>query len=269
MNVLKRDKKVLVVSMLADGMSVRAVQRVLGVHPVTTLRLLNRVGDYCQSRMDEYLTDLCVESLELDEAWSFVFKKERNRQPGESELWGDQYVFVAQDSLTKVIPCFHLGRRDYANTAQFLKDLTKRVVSCEQVSTDGFGAYRHLVPQYFGRHVAFMQIIKKYAADHDAERRYSPPRVAGVDRVWVQGMPRGDRACTSHVEAQNVGLRTHCKRLSRLTLCFSKKWENLLAALRLHFAAFNFVRKHQSLGMAPALSAGIIGSGWTMADLVP
>ncbi len=90
-----------------------------------------------------------------------------------------------------------------------------------------------------------------------------------MDRVWVSWSPRGDRACTSHVEAQNAGLRTHTKRLTRLTLCFSKKWDNLLAALRLHYAAFNFVRKHESLGTVPAIAAGLISRPWTIADLLP
>lgn len=269
MNVLKREKQVLVASMLAEGSSVRAIQRVLGVHPVTTLKLLNRVGDRCQSLMDEHMQNLRFVSLELDEAWAFVFKKEARKQHGDSYRWGDQYVYVAQDTETKVVPCFWLGRRDYSNTSQFVREVAQRVVRCEQVSTDGWSPYRQLVPLYFGRNTAFMQIIKKYAADLDEQRRYSPPNVVGVNRAWVSGYPRREYACTSHVEAQNAGLRTHCKRLGRLTLCFSKKWDNLLAALRLHYAAFNFVRMHQTLRMAPAVAAGLVPRPLKIADLVP
>lgn len=269
MNVLKREKRVLVVAMLAEGSSVRAVQRVTQVHPVTILRLLNEVGDHCQQLMDEHLQNLQCDALELDEAWTFVHKKESRRRPGDPGTCGDQYVYVAQDQVSKVIPCFRLGRRTHETTAAFLADLRGRVAGTPQLNTDGFAAYRTLVPHFFGRGIHFVQIIKSFAADLAEFRRYAPPKVTGVQRVTVQGSPRVDWSTTSHVEAQNVGLRTHVRRLSRLTLCFSKKWENLLAALRLHFATFNFVRRHNSVGMAPALAARIIKKSWTMADLVP
>jgi len=259
----------MVVSMLADGMSVRAVQRVTGVHPVTTLKLLVRVAERCQQLMDEHMRDLRFETLELDEAWSYVAKKEKRIKPGNPAEWGDQYVFVAQDRLTKVVPCFRLGTRDNATTAEFLADVASRVVGVDQVNTDGWAAYTHGVPEFFGRSVAFCQIIKKFHETLENEHRYSLPAVVGVDRMWRQGMPKHDCTTTSHVEAQNTGLRTACKRLARLTLCFSKKWENLLAALRLHYAAFNFVRRHNTLGMCPALAAGVVSSTMTMSDLVP
>ncbi len=91
----------------------------------------------------------------------------------------------------------------------------------------------------------------------------------GVDRRWVQGYPQRDQASTSHVEAQNVGLRVNTVRLARLTLCFSKKWENLLAALRVHFTVFNFVRKHRTIGTAPGVEAGLIDTPWDVERLVP
>jgi len=50
------------------------------------------------------------------------------------------------------------------------------------------------------------------------------------------------RICTSHIERQNGSLRQWCKRLTRLTYAFSKKWENLRAVLALHFAYYNFCR---------------------------
>ena len=126
-----------------------------------------------------------------------------------------------------------------------------------------------LVRQHLGPRVDHMMIIKKYASEGTPQHPYQPARCVGVDRVWVSGSPRPQWTSTSHVEAQNAGLRAAVKRLARLTLAFSKKRENLLAALRLHFAAFNFVRKHRSLKTTPAVAYGVADGPWTMADLVP
>lgn len=269
MNVLKRDKQVLAVAMLAEGSSVRAVERVTKVHRDTILRLLVRAGERCDELTREHMQQLCFNALELDEAWTFCVKKQRNCKPGDPATWGDQYVYVAQCPETKVVPYFQLGRRCWSTTQVFVRELRRRLDAPCQLSTDGFGPYRDAVREYFGRDCHYMMIIKKFAAESTEVRRYNPPHVVGMDRIWISGSPRGDRACTSHVEAQNAGLRTHTKRLARLTLCCSKKWGNLLAALQLHFAAFNFVRRHTALGTVPAVAAGLIARPWTMADLLP
>jgi hypothetical protein len=76
------------------------------------------------------------------------------------------------------------------------------------------------------------------------------------------------RICTSHIERQNGSLRQWCKRLTRLTCAFSKKWENLRAAVALHFAYYNFCRIHGSIKATPAMAAGLAASRWTLADLL-
>lgn len=268
-NVLKRDKQVLVTSMLADGCSVRSIERVTGVHRDTVLRLLGRVGKHCQRILDERMQNLRFDALELDELWGFVWKKERSRKPNDPVSWGDQYVFIAQDPVSKLVPQFTLGKRTVETTECFINELSSRVLGGVQLSTDGFSAYRAAIRRAFGSQADYMMVVKTYAADQDELRRYSPPRIAGVDRVWIQGFPRAEWVCTSHVEAQNAGLRTALKRFARLTLCFSKKWENLLAAVRLHFAEFNFVRRHNTLRMTPAMAAGLTDRFWKITDLVP
>lgn len=269
MNVLKREKQVLAVSMLADGASVRSVERVLHVHRDTICKLLVRTGKRCQGIMDEELTDLCFNALELDELWSFVYKKQARVKDGNPNH-GDQFIYVAQCPETKLVPCFRLGKRTPNTTHLFMADLASRVAELRQVSTDGYGAYLDAVAERLGRDVAHMVIIKKYATngDEDAQRRYSPPHCVGMDRHVVRGYPRLEWSTTSHVEAQNVGCRMACKRLARLTLCFSKKWENLLAALRLHYCEFNFVRKHRTLGTTPAVAAGLTDRPWPIEWLV-
>ena len=77
-----------------------------------------------------------------------------------------------------------------------------------------------------------------------------------------------DDVCTSYIERQNLTLRLHCRRLTRLTLGFSKKLENFRAAVALNFAYYNFVKRHRTLGMTPAIAAGVAKDYWTVADLV-
>jgi hypothetical protein len=103
---------------------------------------------------------------------------------------------------------------------------------------------------------------------HAVQRRYSPAHVAEAIPTEVRGAPEKDRICTSHIERQNGSLRQWCKRLTRLTYAFSKKWEHLKAALALHFAFYNFCRVHGTLRTTPAVAAGIAGRVWTLQELI-
>ncbi|OFW02607.1 MAG: hypothetical protein A3H94_08325 [Acidobacteria bacterium RIFCSPLOWO2_02_FULL_60_20] len=111
-------------------------------------------------------------------------------------------------------------------------------------------------------------MVKVYASPREGEARYSPADVVGAVPNPVRGNPDPDRICTAHVERQNEPLRQWCKRLTRLTYAFSKKWENLKAAFALHFAYYNFCRIHGSLRVTPAMEAGVAGKIWTIADLM-
>ena len=84
--------------------------------------------------------------------------------------------------------------------------------------------------------------------------------------MW--GNPDPDRICTSHVERQNLSIRMGMRRMTRLTNAFSKKWENLRAAIALHFAYYNFCRVHSSLRVTPAMEAGLTDHVWTLEELV-
>src|SRR5947208_16859652 len=80
--------------------------------------------------------------------------------------------------------------------------------------------------------------------------------------------PNPSKVCTSYIERANLTVRTHCKRLARLTLAFSKKLDNFKAAIALHLAYYNFVKTRGSLRCTPAMEAGIENSTWTVSDLV-
>ena len=89
-----------------------------------------------------------------------------------------------------------------------------------------------------------------------------------VEKTVVSGTPDLALISTSHVEKQNHTLRMHCRRLTRLTNAFSKKFENFQAAVALNFAYYNFVKTHGALKMTPAMAAGVENSHWTVAELV-
>ena len=114
----------------------------------------------------------------------------------------------------------------------------------------------------------YAQLIKIYMqAEIEEQRRYSPPRLAEAIPTAVYGNPDEARICTSHVERQNGSLRQWCKRLTRLTYAFSKKWGHHKAALAFHFGYYNFCRVHGTLRVTPAMQAGIADHVWEVSEL--
>src|SRR5438477_9677060 len=102
-----------------------------------------------------------------------------------------------------------------------------------------------------------------YGQFDSPDARYSPPRISGVISKVRQGDPDPEHVSTSYVERQNLTMRMHLRRLTRLTNAFSKKLVNLKAAIALHFAHYNFVRVHSSLRATPAMAAGISSAIWS------
>ena len=72
----------------------------------------------------------------------------------------------------------------------------------------------------------------------------------------------------TNIESQNLTLRMHCRRLTRLTNAFSKKLENFEAAVSMNFAYYNFCKIHGSIRCTPAMAAGVEKSQWSVAELV-
>jgi hypothetical protein len=110
--------------------------------------------------------------------------------------------------------------------------------------------------------------IKIDGANPDGEQRYSPPVLVETATKIMIGNPDPSRICTSIVERSNLSMRTSIRRLTRLTNAFSKKWDNLRAALALYFAYYNFCRIHSSIRCTPAMESGITQHVWTLRDLL-
>jgi IS1 family transposase len=268
-NNLETEKKVLAVSMLAEGNSIRSIERITGIHRDTIMRLGIRVGEGCKKIMDEKLRGLSCKQIECDEIWGFIGAKRKNAN--RVGAYGDVWTFIALDADTKLIPSFIVGKRDAYHAKEFMDDLASRMSSRIQVSTDSLAAYPDAIERGFGSQVDYGQVVKTYSftnLNQEAASRYSPVDVVKVERTVVSGMPDVSRICTSHIESQNLTLRMHCRRLTRLTNAFSKKFENFQAAVALNFAYYNFCKTHSSLRMTPAQAANVESSAWTVAELV-
>jgi transposase-like protein/IS1 family transposase len=267
---LAEDKALACLGLLVEGMSVRAIERVTGVHRDTILDLLVTVGAKCEKLMDEKIVGLKVNDVQADEVWAFVQMKEKTKKRQEltDETIGDAYTFTAIDRDTKLILCWHLGRRTARDTGIFVEKLERATSSRFQLTTDGFGGYPDAVSYSLGTRVDYAQLVKQYAASVEGERRYSPAECIGAKKFPVIGNPDPARINTSHVERMNLTIRMHTRRLTRLTNAFSKKWSNLKAAMALQFAYYNFCRVHSSIRCTPAMEAGITKTVWTLKDLL-
>jgi len=272
MNVLKQEKKLAVISALVEGNSIRSIERMTNVHRDTIMRLLVSVGNQCTEILDKNLKGFHSKLIEVDEIWTFCKKKERRLTDQERlnpEL-GDQYVFVAIDAETKLIPSYLVGKRNGETALHFMMDLQERLQGNGriQLTSDGFKAYIQAVEDTFGADIDYAQLVKLYSAENPGPGRYSPPRVSEVISTVINGNPNPSLISTSYVERQNLTMRMAIRRFTRLTNAFSKKLTNLKAALALHFAHYNFVRIHKTLRVTPAMAAGVTNKLWGLATLV-
>lgn len=270
-NRLPIEKKVMVVSMLCEGNSIRGIERMTGVNRNTIMNLGVRMGQGCRELMDKLFVDLDSTLIECDEMWGFIGAKQKTVT--QKKLYGKQYgdiwLWVAIDAETKLVPCFAIGGRDQYHANAFMDDLSNRLKHRVQISTDALKAYGDAIERAFGSQVDYGNIIKSFShADLEAQRRYSPPKVIKVKKAAKAGNPDMELVSTSYVEKQNHTVRMHCRRLSRLTNAFSKKRENFEAAVALHYAYYNLCKIHKTVRCTPAMEAGVVQSQWTIADLV-
>lgn len=274
-NVLSAEKRVAVVKCLVEGMSIRATVRMTGVAKNTVTKLLVDLGSVCSDYQDEIMRDLPCKRVQCDEIWSFCYSKQKNvpvEHQGEYG-YGDIWTWVAIDADTKLVPCFMVGDRSYADAYYFIQELAGRLANRIQLTTDGHRVYADAVEDAFGSEIDYAQLHKIYKKEtRPDESRYSPARCVGLDQRVIQGRPNPKHISTSYIERQNLTMRMGMRRFTRLTNAFSKKAENLAAAVALHFMHYNFVRTHKSLSQdhptTPAMAAGIADHVWTVEEIV-
>jgi IS1 family transposase len=237
------------------------------MHRDTILRVLTHAGAQCEQLLQTTIHAVPVHNVQCDELWGFVGCKEKNNVEERAQR-GDAYCFVTIERQSKLILSWHLGRRTAKDTEAFMEKLNAATSGSFQLTTDGFAAYPEAGHYSLGTRVDFAQLVKVYAAPRDPDERYSPASVVNAMPVPRWGDPDPQGICTSHVERHNLSMRMQLRRLTRLTNVFSKKWENLKAALAVYFAHYNFVRVDKTLRITPAMEAGLSDHVWTLEELL-
>jgi len=255
MNQLSTAERANVITVLVEGNSLRATARITGIARMTVEKLLRDLGLACAAYHDTYVRDLKSQRIQCDEIWSFVGAKERNATPEQKAAgWGDVWTWTALDPDSKLMVSWYVGDRNTPAATAFMRDVAARLANRVQMSTDGHSPYLRAVDEAFGIDVDFGTIAKTYAAP-GAGGRYSPPMMVSAKRATITGYPDPRHISTSHVERNNLTMRMHMRRFTRLTNAFSKKLEMHALNLALHFTYYNWCKVHGSLRVTPAMEA--------------
>ena len=272
MRKLDTKTRALIIRLLVEGNSIRATSRIADVSKNTVNKLLIDAGKACSKFHDENVREVKASVIQCDEIWSFTYAKQKNVKTAKDapEGAGDTWTWTAIDSDSKLIVSYMVGGRDSEYAIEFMDDLRARLANRVQLTTDGHKAYLEAVEGAFGGDVDYAQLIKIYGdmGGKTAARKYSPAECTGIKKRAVEGSPDKALISTSHVERQNLTMRMHMRRFTRLTNGFSKKVENHMHAVALHFMYYNFVKVHQTLKVTPAMEAGLTDRLWDIADLV-
>lgn len=278
MNRLSTEKRAQVIGCLVEGMSIRATVRVTGVAKNTITKLLVDLGDACSAYQNDTLVELPCERIECDEIWSFCHAKARNvpEEHRDEFGYGDVWTWTAIDADTKLVPAWFVGDRSADSAAALMHNVAFRLTRRVQLTTDGHSSYLSAVEDAFGGDIDYAMLVKLYGEPAGAgnERRYSPAECTGIRKEPIVGAPEESLVSTSYVERQNLTMRMSMRRFTRLTNAFSKKVENLAAAVSLHFMYYNFARPHQTLTKqrngyktTPAMAAGKADHIWTLEEI--
>jgi IS1 family transposase len=273
MNTLPKDQQQAALQTIIEGNSIRSTERMTGIYRDTIMRLVLRVGNACVHFLNKRVQNVTSRRVQVDEIWTYVFKKQTKISLDESMAGiGDQYVFVAIDADTKLVISHLVGRRDATSAYYLMRDLKDKLATHIQLTTGGFRPYINAVDDAFGLDVDYAQLVKIYGAPKATaanERNwYEPVRVQAAIPMAVMGKLNIAAVSTSYVERQNLTMRMQMRRFTRLTNGFSKKLDNLKAAVALHFAYYNFCRIHQTLRVTPAMAANLTDHVWTLEELL-
>ncbi|MEX2257806.1 MAG: IS1 family transposase [Woeseia sp.] len=273
MNKLTTKQRAQILHMLVEGNSLRATARMANVSRNTVDKLLQDVGAACLDYQDSVLRNLPCTTIECDEIWTFVYAREKNvLKDKKSQFgYGDVWTWTAICPDTKLVPCWHVGSRNLTAARPFIDDLAGRLANRIQLSTEGHKPYLKAVDESFGGDIDYASIVKLYGDEDEKgqtkRRTAGGAKVIGTRKTVVSGNPDHGRITTSYAERQNLTMRMSMRRFTRLTNGFSKKVENHMHAISLHYMFYNFGRIHQSLKVTPAMAAGITDHVWTLEEI--
>src|SRR5450755_878705 len=269
MNRLSKDDQIRIVAALVEGNSIRSTSRMTGIARNTITKLLIDLGTACMKFHDKHVRNVRVRRLQCDEIWAYIGSKAKNVSAEKKEIgWGDVWTWVGIDADTKLVVSYLVGGRGADWAMDFMKDAASRIQGRVQITTDGHKAYLAAVEEAFGADVDYAQLQKIYGSSLENETRYLPATCIGCEMKEVSGRPDPKHVSTSYVERQNLTMRMHMRRFTRLTNAFSKKINNHAHAIALHFVYYNFVKQHKTLRVTPAMAAGLTKRFMSIEDIV-
>lgn len=271
MNRLSLLQRAKVVSALTEGNSIRSTVRMTGIAKNTITKLVTELGPVCAQYMDRIFHNLPCRRIQCDEIWSFCYAKQKNVTPAiaAERRAGDLWTWIALDADTKLVCSWLVGDRDVINANEFIRDLASRLAHRVQLTTDGLSLYLNAVEDAFGADIDYAMLVKIYGQPSEQDvRRYSPSRIISAQATTITGRPDEQHVSTSYVERQNLTIRMSMRRFTRLTNGFSKKVENHIAAVAIHYFHYNFCRVHQTLRVTPAMEVGLSDHVWSIGELV-
>jgi IS1 family transposase len=270
MNKLAHAKRVQVLTLLCEGMSMRAASRATDVSYNTVCSLLAEAGEACAAFHDETVHGVTAKRLQCDEIWSFCYAKQRNVATAKAapEEAGDLWTWLALDADNKLIVSYVVGGRDAGYAHALMDDAKGRLANRVQMTTDGHNAYLGAVEDAFGADVDYAMLVKLYGEAPHPPGRYSPAECIGTRKTRIEGHPDPAHVSTSYVERQNLNLRMGMRRFARLTNAFSKSAIAHYHMVALYIVFHNFVRDHKTLRCTPAEAAGLRKSAMTVSNIV-
>lgn len=258
-----------ILSMLCEGASMRSVSQITRVSINTVSKLLIDAGNASAAFHDRTVRGITAEVVQCDEIWSFAYAKQKNVKFAKAapEDAGDVWTWTAIDADSKLIVSWHVGDRGQHTGISFMGDLKARLANRVQLTTDDHRAYLTAVKE-IDFDADYAMLNKIFATDYAGAGRYSPTKCIGSVKQIIQRNPDMSLVNTSYAARQNLTMRISMRRFTRLTNAFSKKFENHCHALSLYFVFYNFCRVHKTLGVAPAMAAGLIDRVMKMTDVV-
>ena len=272
MNRLSIQKRVQIINALVEGSSLRSTSRMAEVSINTVSKLLVDIGKVCSEYQNKPLRNLPCKRIQCDEIWSFCYAKDRNVPEDKKDQFGfgDIWTWTAICADTKIVASWFVGTRDANSAYDFMLDLQSRLKNRVQLTTDGLKAYLQAVNSTFGIDIDYAILIKLFGSTSKEEKRYSPAKYIGVEKRVITGRPEQKHVSTSYVERQNLTMRMSMsmRRFTRLTNAFSKKLENHIHAISLHFMYYNFCRIHKTFRVTPAMKAGVSDHVWGVEEII-
>jgi IS1 family transposase/DNA-binding CsgD family transcriptional regulator len=271
MNKLDTKTRAQILAMLCEGASMRSVSRLTDTSINTVSKLLVDAGRFCAGFHDAKVRGVKASKVQVDEIWSFTAAKQKNVASMKTPVdgAGDTWTWTAIEADTKLLISHFVGGRDGECAKWFIEDMASRITNRIQLTSDGHKAYLEAVEGAFGCDVDYAMLVKIYGNAPEASKgRYSPAECTGIKKTPIEGKPDLAHVSTSYVERQNLTMRMHNRRFTRLTNAFSKKFENHAHMVAIYAVWYNWIRIHKTLRVTPAMAAGISKTVMNWSDIV-